>query len=94
MMQNDYITVIKQKEEFILTKLFHVLSDNRKNNVRVSMAHKDAEISALKVKVSELYVRNDELGRENRKLSIRNSELTVAYNSLKEILRKRGVCTP
>ena len=44
--------------------------------------------------MSELYIENDELGRENRKLSIRNSELDVAYNSLKQILRNRGVCTP
>lgn len=77
-----------------MKNLFHALSDTRKNTVRVRMAQKDAEISALKGKVSELYVRNNELERENRKLSIRNSEVTVAYNSLKEILRKRGVPTP
>lgn len=77
-----------------MIRLLHVVSDSKNNNLHVRMAQKDAEISALKAKVSELYAQNDELGRENRKLSIRNSELNVAYNSLKEILRKRGACTP
>ena len=66
-----------------MIRLLHVVSDSKNNNLHVRIAQKDAEISALKAKVSELYAQNDELGRENRK-----------YNSLKEILRKRGACTP
>lgn len=77
-----------------MARLLKRLSDNRKRSVRVMMAQKDAEISKLKERLSELHIENDELGRENRKLSIRNSELDVAYNSLKQILRNRGVCTP
>ena len=62
--------------------------------MRARMKEKDMEIARLREKVGELYTRNDELDRENRKLRIRNGELDVAYNGLKEILRKRGVCTP
>ena len=72
-----------------MARLLKRLSDNRKRSVRVMMAQKDAEISKLKERLSELYIENDKLGRENR-----NSELDVAYNSLKQILRNRGVCTP
>ena len=55
-----------------MARLLKRLSDNRKRSVRVMMAQKDAEISKLKERLSELYIENDELGRENRKLSIRN----------------------
>ena len=53
-----------------MIRLLHVVSDSKNNNLHVRMAQKDAEISALKAKVSELYAQNDELGRENRKLSM------------------------
>lgn len=57
------------------------------------MAQQDEEIVRLKTKVRKLYVENDDLERENRQLRIRNGELDVAYNSLKEILRKRSART-
>lgn len=77
-----------------MSRLLNVLLDNRKQSVRATMAQKDAEIDRLKSRIRELYIENNELGRENRKLRIRNGEVEVAYSSLKEILRKRGVCTP
>lgn len=77
-----------------MQKLLQVLSNSRKTNARTLMAQKDEEIVRLKTRVQELYVENSELGRENRKLRIRNGEVEVAYSSLKEILRNRGVATP
>lgn len=75
-----------------MSRLLKVLNNSKKEDVRTVMAQKDAEIERLRTKFRELYVENDELIRENRKLRIRNGELDVAYNSLKEILRKRGTC--
>ncbi len=76
-----------------MSKLLHVLSGDSGKGVR-GKVKKEMEIAMLKEKVGELYARNNELDRENRKLRIRNAELDVAYNGLKEILRKRGTCTP
>lgn len=77
-----------------MSGLLNVLLVNRRKSMSATIAQKDAEITRLKSRVSELYMENDELGRENRKLRIRNGEVEVAYSSLKEILRKRGACTP
>lgn len=77
-----------------MAKILQGLTENRKRNIRVVLAKKDEEIAALKDKLNELYAENYKLRRENRKLSIRNGEVTAAYNSLKEILRNRGVETP
>lgn len=76
-----------------MSRLLKALSINRKEDVRARLAQQDEEIVRLKTKVRKLYVENDDLERENRELRIRNGELDVAYNSLKEILRKRGTCT-
>ncbi|MCI9218143.1 MAG: hypothetical protein HFH94_00125 [Lachnospiraceae bacterium] len=76
-----------------MPKLLNVLSDKRKKSVRAIMAEKDAEIAKLRSKARKLYIENDDLIRENRELRIRNGEVEVAYSSLKEILRRRGVPT-
>jgi len=91
--QNDYINVINKKEDKKMPKLLNVLSDKRKKSVRAIMAEKDAEIAKLRSKARKLYIENDDLIRENRELRIRNGEVEVAYSSLKEILRRRGVPT-
>ena len=76
-----------------MSKLLKALSNNRGEDVRARLAQQDEEIVRLKTKVRKLYVENDDLERENRQLRIRNGELDVAYNSLKEILRKRSART-
>ncbi|WP_251205726.1 hypothetical protein [Acetatifactor aquisgranensis] len=76
-----------------MSKLLKALSNNRREDVRARLAQQDEEIVRLKTKVRKLYVENDDLERENRQLRIRNGELDVAYNSLKEILRKRSART-
>ena len=76
-----------------MSKLLKALSNNRREDVRARLAKQDEEIVRLKTKVRKLYVENDDLERENRQLRIRNGELDVAYNSLKEILRKRSART-
>ena len=76
-----------------MSKLLKALSNNRREDVRARLAQHDEEIVRLKTKVRKLYVENDDLERENRQLRIRNGELDVAYNSLKEILRKRSART-
>ena len=76
-----------------MSRLLKALSDYRREDVRTRLAQKEDEVVHLKEKVRKLYVENVDLERENRELRIRNGELDVAYNSLKEILRKRGTCT-
>lgn len=76
-----------------MARLLNVLADSRKKSVHAIMAEKDAEIAKLKARARELYIENGDLIRENRELRIRNGEVEVAYSSLKEILRRRGVST-
>lgn len=92
-MQNDYINVIRYKEEKDLAGLRHVLSGEGRIGKQAGAAQRETEIITLREEVHRLYVRNDALGRENRRLRIRNAELEVAYSGLKEVLRGRGVAT-
>lgn len=77
-----------------MIRLLNVQMGGKRKSKSAIIAEKDAEIAKLKSRVNTLYMENVELDRENRKLRIRNGEVEVAYSSLKQILRNRGVCTP